>query len=153
MTVFGGKSVKNAPNMAFFGALRANRGTFCSFTAKVLKIKWVLEFMGLLLLPVRWVLAWKIVEFFWLLSFFGLEFFRKMFKKSLLCTIHIFQFYLKYVSGFRTLPQDPRCVHQDVSIRRQVSLHHFLTCRGGWQGLRIGIPVGQEISQPPAKVS
>ena len=39
MTVFGGKSGKNAPNMAFFVALRANRGNFCSFTAKVLKIK------------------------------------------------------------------------------------------------------------------
>ena len=39
MTVFGGKLGKNAPNMAFFGALRANRGTFCSFTAKVPKIK------------------------------------------------------------------------------------------------------------------
>ena len=32
MTVFGGKLGKNAPNMAFFGALRANRSTFCSFT-------------------------------------------------------------------------------------------------------------------------
>jgi len=39
MAVFGGKSVKNAPNMAFFGALRANSSTFCSFTAKMLKIK------------------------------------------------------------------------------------------------------------------
>ena len=28
MTVFDGKLSKNAPNMAFFGALRANRGTF-----------------------------------------------------------------------------------------------------------------------------
>ena len=28
MTVFGGKSVKNAPNMAFFGALRANKMSF-----------------------------------------------------------------------------------------------------------------------------
>ena len=37
--VFSGKSVKNAPNMAFFVALRANRSTFCSFTAKKLKIK------------------------------------------------------------------------------------------------------------------
>ena len=27
--------------MAFFGALRANRSTFCSFTVNVLKIKWV----------------------------------------------------------------------------------------------------------------
>ena len=42
MTVFGGKSGKNAPNMAFFGALRANKGTFCSITAKELKI---LKFM------------------------------------------------------------------------------------------------------------
>ena len=32
MTVFGGKSVRKAPNMAFFGALRAHRGFFCSFT-------------------------------------------------------------------------------------------------------------------------
>ena len=63
MTGFGEKSVKNAPNMAFFGALRANRSTFCLFTAKVLKTKWVLKFLWLLLLPVRWVLAWKIVEF------------------------------------------------------------------------------------------
>ena len=76
--------------MAFFAALCANRSTFCSFTAKVLKIKWVLKFMWLLLLPVRWVLAWKIVEFFGLLSFFGLEFFRKCLKKACFkygCTI------------------------------------------------------------------
>ena len=39
MTVFGGKLVKNAPNLAFFGALRANRSTFGSFTAKMLKRK------------------------------------------------------------------------------------------------------------------
>jgi len=47
MTVFGGELGKNAPNMAFFGALRENRCTFCSFTAKVLKIKsnHVLKFM------------------------------------------------------------------------------------------------------------
>ena len=38
MTGFGGKSVRKAPNMAFFGALRAYRNTFCSFTAKELKI-------------------------------------------------------------------------------------------------------------------
>ena len=37
MTGFGGKSVRKVPNMAFFGALRGYRGTFCSFTAKVLK--------------------------------------------------------------------------------------------------------------------
>ena len=75
MTGFGGKTAKNAPickyaNMAFFGKLRANRSTFCSFTAKTMKIKWELKFMSLLLLPVHWVLAWKIVEFFGLLSFF-----------------------------------------------------------------------------------
>ena len=34
MVGFCGKSVKNAPNMAFFGALRANRGNSSSFTAK-----------------------------------------------------------------------------------------------------------------------
>ena len=33
MAVFGGKLVKKSPNMAFFGALRANTSTFCSFTA------------------------------------------------------------------------------------------------------------------------
>ena len=34
MTVFGGKLGKNAPNMAFFGALRANRGTFLLIYSK-----------------------------------------------------------------------------------------------------------------------
>ena len=31
MTGFGGKSVKNSPNLAFFAALRTNKSTFCSF--------------------------------------------------------------------------------------------------------------------------
>ena len=34
MTVLGGKSGKNVPNMAFFGALRANRGTFLLIYSK-----------------------------------------------------------------------------------------------------------------------
>ena len=34
MTVFGVKLGKNAPNMAFFGALRANRGTFLLIYSK-----------------------------------------------------------------------------------------------------------------------
>ena len=34
MTVFGGKLGKNAPNMAFFSALRANRGTFLLIYSK-----------------------------------------------------------------------------------------------------------------------
>ena len=34
MTVFGGKLGKNAPNIAFFGALRANRGTFLLIYSK-----------------------------------------------------------------------------------------------------------------------
>ena len=41
MTGFGGKLGKNAQNVTFVGELCANRSTFCSFTAKVLKIKWV----------------------------------------------------------------------------------------------------------------
>ena len=79
MTVFGGKSGKNAPNMAFFGALRANRSTFCSFTAKVLKIKWVLKFMWLLLLPVRSSFGQKNRWVFW-----AVEFFPKCYKKACL---------------------------------------------------------------------
>jgi len=39
MTVFGGKSGKNAPNMAFFGTLRTNGSTFLLIYSKVLKIK------------------------------------------------------------------------------------------------------------------
>ena len=34
LTGFGGKLGKNAPNMAFFGALRANRGTFLLIYSK-----------------------------------------------------------------------------------------------------------------------
>ena len=34
MTGFGGKLGKNAPNMAFFDALRANRGTFLLIYSK-----------------------------------------------------------------------------------------------------------------------
>ena len=34
MTVFGGKLGKNAPNMAFFGTLRAHRGTFLLIYSK-----------------------------------------------------------------------------------------------------------------------
>ena len=75
--MFCEKFVKNGPNIAFFGALRANKGSFGLFTAKILKINWVLKSIWLLSLPVRWVLGWKILEFFGPLSFFGLEFFRK----------------------------------------------------------------------------
>ena len=43
---------------------------FAHLQQKNPKIKWLLKFMWLLLLPVRWVLAWKIVEFFraWVFS-------------------------------------------------------------------------------------
>ena len=34
MTVFGGKLGKNAPNMAFFGPLCVNRGTFLLIYSK-----------------------------------------------------------------------------------------------------------------------
>ena len=34
MPVFGGKSGKNAPNMAFFGALRTNRSIFAHLQQK-----------------------------------------------------------------------------------------------------------------------
>ena len=76
MTGFGEKSVKNAPNMAFFGALRANRSAFCSFTAKVLKKKISFEIHVITIATSSLSFGLK-NEFFWPLSFFGLEFFRK----------------------------------------------------------------------------
>ena len=77
MAVFCRKFAQKVPNIAFLGALRANLPGFGPFLAKLQKMEWVLKFTWLLSLPVRWVLAWKIVESFGLLSFFGLEFFQK----------------------------------------------------------------------------
>ena len=88
MTVFGGISGKNAPKWAFFGALRANKGTFRSITAKVLKIK--LSFWNSCdYYCYRFVEFGpeKSLSFFGPLCFFRLEFFRKRKKKSGLADI------------------------------------------------------------------
>ena len=76
MTVLGGKSGKNTPNTAFFGALCANISTFLLIYSKISENKMSFE------IHVTTIATGKIVEFFRPLSFFGLEFFSKMFKKA-----------------------------------------------------------------------
>ena len=72
---FVGNFAQCAPNIAFFCALCQKMSRFRWNVKK--QAKRVQKFMRLLSLPVRWVWGWKIVEFFWLLSYFGLELFRK----------------------------------------------------------------------------
>ena len=72
--------------------------------------------MWLLLLPVRWVLAWKIVEFFWAVEFFRAWVFSKMLKKSLL--------YDRSLGGRGRWPKTVKWPHV-------ITMTYFLRSQGG----------------------
>ena len=82
MTVFGGKSGKNAPNMSFFGALRANRRTFLLIYSKSAENKMSFEIhvttiaTGSLSFGLK-----KSLSFFGCWVFSGLSFFENVKKK------------------------------------------------------------------------
>ena len=63
--------------MAFFGALRTNRGTFLLIYSKSAENKMSFEIHVTTIATSSLSFGLKIVEFFGLLSFFGLEFFQK----------------------------------------------------------------------------